>query len=350
MLFYPSHDIALGNGVKHFNPPLAALRLQEDLAALSKIWNEDKAIGNSCEEPVIHIPWGWDWDTRAYICKEYGIKQKYLPTDEDLSALRELSSRKTTISIISKIKEMADCFRDVEIPTYLDNEEKLTEFIDNHSNYVLKTPWSSSGRGLSRSEVWAKESLKKHALATIRKMGGIVAEKWYQKIQDFAMLFYVGKEKVEFIGYSLFDNDEAGTYRSGKLMSNDMIEAALPPTCEQTKQCLLKILNEMFEPFFYKTWEVGYLGIDMMIAEGEDYFVHPCVEMNLRCTMGVVARLYFDQNCTEEQIGDFFISPASTYEKLHETDINLSSTYGERYKRLTYLHHDSMFMAYAIFE
>ena len=56
-LFYPSHDIALSIGVRHFNPPFAALKLQDDLAELADIWQregkEDK------------IAWGWDYDTRT---------------------------------------------------------------------------------------------------------------------------------------------------------------------------------------------------------------------------------------------------------------------------------------------
>lgn len=40
----------------------------------------------------------------------------------------------------------------------------------------------------------------------------------------------------------------------------------------------------------------GYLGVDMMICrEGENFLVHPCVEINLRMNMGVVARLFYDR-------------------------------------------------------
>ena len=339
-LFYPSHDIALGNGVKHFNPPFAALRLQEDLADLSKIWNADGSI----------IPWAWDYDTRSYINKEYKIKLKDLPSDEDLQNLRELSSRKTTIDIIRQLKKLSDDFDRIKVPSYIDSEEKLRDIIENQKNFVLKMPWSSSGRGLSRSDVWTKESLLNHGLSTIRKMGGIIAEQWYNKIQDFAMLFYIGKEKIDFIGYSLFDNDDSGTYRSGKLMSNEMIEASLPPVCSNIQVMLTDILKRLFSPFMNKPWEIGYIGIDMMIAEEDDtYFIHPCIEMNLRCTMGVVARLYYDKNCTEDMIGDFYITPAMDNEKLIELDSNLNNIYKNKYRRLTDIGKDSMFMAYAVF-
>lgn len=345
-LFYPSHDIALGNGVKHFNPPYAALRLQEDLAALSQIWQRR-------DDSMHPIPWGWDYDTRSYLNKEFKIKQKELPTDEELETLRQLSSRKTTIDIISKLHSYSEEFRHVSLPVYIDKEEILIDYLANNENFVLKTPWSSSGRGLSISKVISKETMLKHGVATIRKMGGIITERWYEKIQDFAMLFYVGRNDVEFVGYSLFDNDEQGTYRSGKLMSNDMIEASLPATCEIAKTALTDILREIFAPVMNKPWEVGYIGVDMMIVEGTeesqpDFFVHPCVEMNLRCTMGVVARRLFDSNYNEDVTGDFFITPAMDKERLLELDKNLRSTYKDNYRRLTEIGEETMFMAYAI--
>lgn len=312
MLFYPSHDIALAHGVKHFNPPLAALRLQEDLASLSDIWNGPFFRG----EVDFPQPWGWDWDTRKYIHEKYKVKNAQLPTDEELEALRQLSSRKTTITLIEQLKKR---LQDSTFPTpsYLSSMEEVEAFMALHKDYVLKTPWSSSGRGLMRSTVPAS-TLRKHALATLQKMGGIMGEPWIEnKVQDFAMLFFVGANEVRFIGYSLFDND-ATTYRQGYLMSNDAIIAKLQVGRERLdaiKDCYLQILQEMFAPLMGKPWQVGYVGIDMMTyrpsglqkKEAElPLCISPCVEMNLRCTMGVVCRLWYDEH---QQEGLFRISP-----------------------------------------
>ena len=165
------------------------------------------------------------------------------------------------------------------------------------------------------------------------------------------MLFYVGRETVEFIGYSLFDNDDSGTYRSGKLMSNHRIEASLPSACATAKKALTGILGEMFAPFMNKSWEVGYVGIDMMTFRSEgntELMVNPCVEMNLRCTMGVVARLYFDRNLTPDQTGEFYITPASDYTTLSQLDSQLMNEHGSKYRRLTKLTTETMFMAYVV--
>jgi len=211
-LFYPSHDIALAHGVKHFNPPAAALRLQEDLAYLKKIWNQPFLKG----ETNIPIPWGWDWDTRNHIHQKYGIKMSMLPSDEELELIRQLSSRRSSITCLEQLREklsaeLQNSEKQAEMlemiggtmPQYLDTEEKLWNFITEHDAvgkpFVLKTPWSSSGRGLhvsiskTRTGLTVNNSrtiMMKQALGTIHKMGGIMGEEWItSKVQDFAMLF-----------------------------------------------------------------------------------------------------------------------------------------------------------------
>lgn len=314
-LFFPSHDIALGNGVKHFNPPKAAQMLQEDLAWLEEIFSQSPLSSSN-----IPIPWGWDWDTRQHLHKEYHIPLKQLPTDEDLEMLRQLSSRKTTIQILDALHF------DHQLPIYLSSAEQVDAYLQQEADaghdFVLKTPWSSSGRGLVRSCVTPHETMRQRAIATIQKMGGIMAERWFPKKQDFAMLFFVGSNGVSFLGYSLFDNEESGTYRQGHLLSNDEIEDRLSESMDcpnaitylhSLQTSLLSILNDLFAPFFGKPWQVGYIGIDMMVLEGRNTQsskpnIHPCVELNLRCTMGVVARLWSDRNLNPGQTGHFIIS------------------------------------------
>ena len=331
-LFFPSHDIALGNGVKHFNPPAAALRLQEDLAWLEEIFATTPNIPDSrpLREGWGGSPWGWSWDMREYLHKEYHISRKDLPTDEQLEALRQLSNRRTTIEILKSLNFGG------QMPEYLQNEDQIDAFInkakEDGAEYVLKTPWSSSGRGLIRSSVTPIEILKKRALSTIQKMGGIMGERWFDKKQDFAMLFFVGHEKVHFLGYSLFDNEESGTYRQGYLLSNEEIERRLTADGEvsieqlhQVSNQLIDTLNSLFSPFFGLPWQVGYIGIDMMTVRDHNlkesiphssfltphssFVIHPCVELNLRCTMGVVCRLWSDRNLKPGQQGRFVISP-----------------------------------------
>ncbi len=302
MLFYPSHDIALGNGVKHFNPPAAARQLQEDLAWLADIWNDPTS--------PVPLPWGWDWDTRHYLHRQLGIGLKQLPTDEQLEALRQLSNRRTVIGILQALDYAGP------LPVYLTTDDEVARYMAERQeageNFVLKSPWSSSGRGLVRSSL-PEATVRERARAVIRKMGGIMGEVWLQKKQDFAMLFRVGHEEVSFAGYSLFETDDKGTYRQGLLLSDQAIEAALTAPgnglttadLHTLRDRLLTILNRLFAPFFTQPWQVGYIGLDMMVTPQG---IMPCVEMNVRCTMGVVSRLYFDHHMQPSDRGRFVIS------------------------------------------
>lgn len=341
MLFFPSHDIALANGIKHFNPPTAALQLQEDLKTLSDIWNQPFLKGES----PFPLPWGWNWDTRQYIHKHYDVRLKDLPTDEDLHRLRTLSSRLQTIYILDAIQARAQLFDAQQaedrlkisslLPPirneFLSSESELYQYIQEKKEkgvrFVLKSPWSSSGRGLTRSDVCSEDTLIRRGLPVIRKMGGILAEEWIdQKEQDFAMLFYVGRESVRWVGYSMFEVDAQDTYRFGWLMSNHQMERQIlnkngAPISEQgtaalsfLRDALISILSDLFKDFFGRPFPVGYIGIDMMSYRPKEnsstgLCIHPCIEMNVRCTMGVVARLWFDQNRKEGDIGRFEISP-----------------------------------------
>ena len=311
-LFFPSHDIALGNGVKHFNPPKAAQMLQDDLAWLEQIFAEERPQ-----------PWGWNWDTREHLARHYHINRAALPSDQQLEQLRQLSNRRTIVDLLNYLH-----YEGV-MPQYLDSEEALARYVDeadaSRQEFVLKTPWSSSGRGLIRSSVVPRSILLQRANATIHKMGGIMGEYWLNKEQDFALLFYVGTNEIKFLGYSLFENESNGTYRQGYLLSNEAIEERLtsskinPEGCSHQSHLSLstlinlreqisEFLTNTFEPFFCLLWEVGYLGIDMMTLK-DSPLAWACCEMNLRCTMGIVARLWADKHLNNKEEGRFTISP-----------------------------------------
>lgn len=322
-LFFPSHDIALSHGVKHFSAPKAAEALGRDLAFLSEIWN-GQGLSFREEDGIFPLPWGWDWDTRHLLNTRYGIKMANLPTDEELEIIRQKSSRRITIELLRKLCEMLPSFEylaQISEPYWIDSEESFEGYtvgagMSSEPRYVLKTPWSSSGRGLILSTV-PKESQRKMALAAIRKMGGIVGEQWIQdKQQDFAMLFYGAKGKVRFIGYSLFENQQTGsgvTYGKGYLLSNEEIEKRLGvERLSDIAKAYEKILTEVLEPVLDRPWPLGYMGIDMLTyGEGN---VHPCIEFNLRCTMGVVCRCLYERDKKE---GTFSISQMDDSGRFH---------------------------------
>jgi len=358
-VFFPSHDIALANGIRHFNPPAAALRLQEDLASLSDVWNQPYLHG----EAPYPQPWGWDWDTRRWLHDQYHVTYDRLPNDADLAEIRRLSSRQVMIPLIERIQALlpdscATWREAMHTPTLLQSEEELRAYIDAHDTaslpFVLKTPWSSSGRGLIVSQVLSangtpvpsdRPTMLRHALSSIRRMGSIMGEEWIVgKQHDFALLFHASSHEVTFLGYSLFDNDDSSggtTYRQGYLLSNAAIEQRLhlpiDPLHDLIEACRLA-LTDLLQPLLGRPWCLGYLGIDMLsyaskphnlitskpqnlitskpqnlitskphnlITSKPHNLIAP-LELNLRTTMGTVCRLYYDQHPAE---GLFHITP-----------------------------------------
>ncbi len=294
--------------------------MRRELWWLPQWWAEEEDIVWNGEEQLhlpddtMILPWGWS-PALCHQLKQAGVKASLLPSRKELEGIRQLSHRQTAVSLLQELQGELSLDGHLAGNAVLCRSiEEAEEAANAYGEALLKSPWSSSGRGLIRSAVTSRDVMVRQASAVIRSMGGIVGERWFDKKQDFAMLFRVGHSRVHFLGYSLFDNAENCTYRCGYLLSNQQIEekigvAELPVLAERLR-CAL---DDLFRPFFGLPWQVGYIGVDMMKLRSSDDGlvppVHPCVELNLRCTMGVVARLWSDLHLKDGQSGRFEISP-----------------------------------------
>ena len=117
-----------------------------------------------------------------------------------------------------------------------------------------------------------------------------MAEPYYQKVEDFALEF-VADVKVRYVGLSLFETN--GSAYSGNIVASE----------ERKRQMLGKYIDgTLLDELILRLEEAltiqlggkysGPLGVDMMVVAGGDdrpFRIHPCVEINLRRTMGHVA-------------------------------------------------------------
>jgi hypothetical protein len=113
-----------------------------------------------------------------------------------------------------------------------------------------------------------------------------MVEPYYSKVKDFGMEFESdGKGHIAYLGLSLFHTAN-GAYTGNILATEstkkEMISRYIPETLLDKVQ--QKICMELGE--IYKGRYQGPFGIDMMVTK-EGF--HPCVEINLRRTMGHVA-------------------------------------------------------------
>ncbi len=164
---------------------------------------------------------------------------------------------------------------------------------------------------MDRLDHWAEGILDKQK--------SVIAEQKYNKSIDFAMEFNCKEQQATFSGYSLYYTDPYGSYKGNLLASDTSIQDQLSQSVsleilQRLQQSLEVILSKIIAPHYN-----GYLGVDMFIYKTEDglYLIHPCVEINLRMNMGMVARLIYDLHIEEGKRGlysvDYLKDPTKLY-------------------------------------
>lgn len=327
-LFNPENDLALALGKAQYSAPTNAQHLH-DAGALLPIWfcensaqiianpshdnwlNQQKSLfniggtistSNSISEISTCTPWGWSFNARKQFIN-FGINQTLLPNDQQLNKIRELSHRRTSIDINNKINELLSLPRSTN-PIEATNVDMVVEYARMHQSIFLKSPWSSSGRGVINTDKINESELIRRAKGIINRQGSVMCEKSLNKIHDFAMLFYSNGKTTKFQGLSSFFNSDSGAYSGNIIGTQDYISKTItkyinPDTLHQLAYELSIILTSIIAPHY-----TGYLGVDMMIYnQNEKFLIAPCIELNLRMTMGVIAMLWSDKHLAEGSHG-----------------------------------------------
>ena len=220
----------------------------------------------------------------------------HLPSIEQMSVLRDLQHRKMAIEATAYLQRLHNKTLHLAKPALLLTSAEIEAFVSAHPYAIFKAPWSGSGKGIVRSLGCLSENLLNRVKNIAEKQGGVIAEPLYSVIQDFAMEFSCEKGHTNFAGYSWFFTNEHGAYQGNLLASNEFIVKKLQKwilfeDINIVKQALQSFISEHIAPNYS-----GYVGVDMFIyKEKEQFFLHPCVEFNLRMTMGLVARFFYDK-------------------------------------------------------
>ncbi len=346
-LFNPQNDLALADGNANYCAPPSASKIAYDLASLplwfadsddsvllpdnihieyyntySNIINIPKVFNSNVNDIAKCVPWGWSAQIKKKL-KTMGFEESQLMSDTTIEELRQLSNRKTSIKILQILgKEGVDI---PQLPQYITKLDKVGEYVCSMPLSVIKAPWSGSGKGIAWGLGRKEIPVEHFAKGIIRKQGGIICEKFLNKIVDFAMEFYFTDGKIFFKGYSLF-NSVKGVYSGNILASDNVIENFLSEYIPKTefvdlKEILISTLENLFCDFKY----TGYLGIDMMIYLDENniYKLNPCVELNLRMNMGAASRILYDKYVCENKTGIYKVDYFKQQGKaLEEHNIN----------------------------
>ena len=116
-----------------------------------------------------------------------------------------------------------------------------------------------------------------------------MAEPYFHKVMDFACEFEVKGNEVRYCGLSIFrtvNGMYAGNVIATEQEKEDMVSEFFPFV---KVRAAINDLLQLFAENLAGIYE-GPLGVDMMLVNTENATkLHPCVEVNLRRTMGHVA-------------------------------------------------------------
>ena len=341
--FNPNHEAAILHGGAHFSPKKNVQTMQKDLAALPLWYANDgdyvlvedetatdyfsalpkqfqpKAIAISSQQlatsshktlainPQTNLtacPWGLSPQSITHFQQLKLCQTSRSPFLASLSIpewnpiLKQLASRETAALCLDTVKgllaESSPELCNIQTPFFCSSMEEVDTYMEKVTSlpYIFKMPFSSSGRGLlwirklpmdKNERAWVDRAIKGQGLVSI--------EPALDGVADYAWEFFSdGNGRVHYVGLSTFATDKRGCY-TGNILQNPQeaeknIASLFGKTYELFKKSILISLEKHYAPF-YK----GYLGVDIMSYQRENKRVHlhPCIEVNVRNTMGLLA-------------------------------------------------------------
>jgi len=393
--FNPGHETAVLNASPYYTPAANQVKMQQDLAFLPAwytgssndfVWIEDdlttdfinsteslsclaKAVGLNDIPDKKHLLSGVEvspWGISPQIVKFFeNIGNKYelnLQLPQWKNEYTGLCSRKTSKKGLEFIIENQPEISGSIIPRFFTTIEEVENAVEsNQVKLLVKAPYSSSGRGL----LWLPpgklhRSEKQIISGILKKQSFISIEKVLNKQIDFAMLFYSdGSGNIDFTGLSLFETGQKGTYDKNIITSQENIQNKLQSFIdvsflENTKHLLTLFLSHVFAPVY-----CGCIGVDMMIyTENNCFRLHPCVEINMRKTMGLLAFRMHQHFVSEDVTGyfkiDFSNKPGEILQKHNEMEKLFPAKFSNEkiqsgYLSLCPVKEDSKYWAYVAF-
>ena len=326
--FNPGHETAVLNASPNYTPPANMVVMQRDLAFLLAWYassgdsvlvdnNIDPAFYNNLKE---NLNYNIKAITTSYLFRSkdrevalWGISPQVIcffeRLNRNLDINLEIPSWQDCYIYLNSRMAARDCLNSLReaiyqiaadiVPRFCTSLDEIESYVQQSDVQLLaKAPYSSSGRGLlwlPQSGLTRTENQILHGM--LKKQGSVAIERVLNKQVDFAMEFLAdGKGNVCFEGYSLFETNNRGAYQGNFIGSQTTIENQLlikidKSLLDDVRCQLVAILSKEYGSV-YK----GCIGVDMMIYEENGINrVHPCLEINMRSNMGLLA-LRISQN------------------------------------------------------
>lgn len=329
--FNPGNDLALASGQRYYTPPSAAVAMEhagtwlplllgkegdyilagnhQEMPGDTRSWDHGMKAWHGEDISALR-PWGWSlWAMESYARAFRKINAAWSSSFEDCADIRRvsaLSHRRTSVELHNALRSglaPVEAFCRTDIEYALDRWERV----------VGKSPLSGSGRGVFHGSRQSADAFIRRCDTAIARQGSVMIERELDSIAEFAMLFAMSRiSGVRFIGYSLFETS-GDTYMHNTLLPDDEIRRHLQNICRSTDfRVLEKEVTEAMRRIVGPVPYDGCFGIDMMIFDnGGVPAVNPCIEVNMRTTMGVVAWNATRRLLHPESSGHFGVSSRS---------------------------------------
>ena len=345
-IFNPQNDLALATGGINYVAPPFAVRMAADLAVLPAFiaepgsllitdsdldaeWLEHlnttfgldvHAVKRSNLRHLTHcqvMPWGWCLDMRRRLLK-WGASSDSVPSKDSIYHLRGLSHRRVSILIHKRLEDLMER-RLCPMPVELATPDEVMDFVHHYRNCYIKTPWSSSGRGIYHTIDGATPELEQWCRGSLRRQGSLLCEQALDKVMDFAVEFYCADGKAIERGFSIFSTDSHSQYTCGDVAPREVLKSritALYPQLDEVVEALTQAIDELVAPHY-----TGWMGVDMLLYNAESprrnvsplsLGLDPCVELNLRPTMGAITSMLGDNIIAQDVTASFAIEQRSS--------------------------------------
>ena len=351
-VFNPEHDMALANGDKHFIAPRNIREMAHDLAPLLEfveedgvlVWGWDHAIKSQLLRMGVAaetLPTDGAL-TALRQCSERASAHRLLHAFHADHPDGPYIGESILAHSLDDVAAYASRHGHIILKDPLSSSGKGLRHVKEHQETHLNPPCEGGLEAprcqhpLPYREGWGG-SISSWANALIRRHGYLTAEPYYNKVQDFAMEYCVREGQCRFIGYSLFNTNAHGRYESNLLMEDEKIETLLAQyiphsALHEVRDWVISHFTHIIPAEWDTTHHPLYFGIDMMVVmttdngqqttdrvsacecyvnlhtnspasaaeqktkltselkiQNSEFKLHPCVEINLRLNMGIIA-------------------------------------------------------------
>lgn len=306
--------MALAVGSDHYTPPVSVVQLRRRMAMLPALYampgDAILVVDNIPDTEICQLehfaelksdvdifhPYDKDIDWSAYRANPWGWNHQIarflhencpgltgIPDRTSIDTLRKLAHRSTTIDILTAIPP--EYRRKIYMPLCLNNIGDVMNYCSNHQDIFIKAPWSSSGRGIIRTAGMSAEQVEQWSRGIIRSQGSVLVEHAYNKVLDFATEWNIENGVATFLGVSVFHTSNRGKYQGNITGSQQYLMDVIMESAPRFGMDVINTQRSALQSVIGDKYN-GPLGIDMMVCQEGD--IHPCVEINLRHTMGSI--------------------------------------------------------------